>query len=291
MNKFLNSKAVQIATRFSDVMGPIILSALSILISFCLLQPLALWLDPSFTLLANRSVGKIAFTVLVLLHIILLLTTTPKKLLNQFLETNLYFIRRTSWLAPFFLYFFIFFTLHSLLLMGLWLLGIVQLHPETLALIPSRLGNLSLGFIATFFLAWTEEAIFRGALFTVLRQKLVPLASIIITSIIFSLAHDLSNPLSLVTTDWKLGLGLFLLGMFLNILFFLTKKLYIGMGAHAGLVFVKVVLRRIPLVSYASILPWWFDIDLRQSLLTHALFLVIIIFLLLAFKQKFRQNT
>ena len=290
MNKFLNITAVQIATRFSDVMGPIILSALSILVSFCILQPLALWLDPSFTLLANRSVGKIAFTIMVLLHIILLLTTTSKKLLSSFLETNLYFIRQTTWIVPFFLYFFTFFSLHALLLVGLALPGMVLFHPEALKLIPSKLGNLGFGFIATFFLAWTEEAIFRGALFTILRQKLAPLASIIITSAIFSLAHDLTNPLSLVTTDWKLGLGLFLLGMFLNLLFFITGKLYIGMGAHAGLVFVKVLLRRIPLVSYPPLLPWWFDIDLRQSLLTHGLFLVIIIYLLVAFRQKFRQN-
>lgn len=291
MKSFLNSKAVQIATRFSDVMGPIILSALSLFISFCLLQPLALWLDPSFSLLANRGVGKIAFTIMVLLHIILLLATTSKKLLKSFLETNLYFVRSTSWLAPFFLYFFIFAGLHALMLAALWLPGIVYFVPEALHLIPSKLGNLGLAFIATFFLAWTEEAIFRGALFTVLRQKLAPLTSIILTSLIFSLAHDLTNPLTLVTTDWKLGLGLFLLGMFLNLLFFLSDKLYIGMGAHAGLVFVKVFLRRIPFVSYAPELPWWFDIDLRQSLLTHVLFLTIIAILLIVFRSRFTQKT
>lgn len=290
MNKFLDSKILQVITRFSDVMGPVIVSALSILISFCILQPLFLWMDPSFSLLANRGAGKILFTILVLLHIMLLLTTTPKKFLVKFVQTNFGFIRHKKWIAPFCLYFLIFFSLHSLMLYGLSLNGIVQTHPEALNLIPSKIGPLVFGFIATFFLAWTEEVIFRGALFSILKQKISPLSSIIITSLIFSLAHNVTNPLLLVTSEWRLGLGLFLLGMFLNILFFLSNALYIGMGAHAGLVFVKVLLRRIPLITYAPVLPWWFDIDLRQSLLTHSLFLLIIVFLLIVFRREFNNH-
>lgn len=104
------------------------------------------------------------------------------------------------------------------------------------------------------------------------------------------LAHDLTNPLNLVTVHWHLGLGLFLLGFFLNLLFFLSGRLAVSMGAHAGLVFVKVFLRRIPLVSYAAVVPWWFDPDLRQSPAVHALFIVSIIIITIMHWQKLTHS-
>ena len=48
------------------------------------------------------------------------------------------------------------------------------------------------------------------------------------------------------------------------------------MGAHAGLVFVKVALRRIPCLVYLPVLPFWLHIDLRQSHLVHVFFIGII---------------
>lgn len=286
MNSSTFKRIMRTAVRIFDVMGPVILSAFSILISFCILQPIALLLDPTFSLLASRGVGKIAFTVLVILHIFLLLSVLSKKLLNDFLQTNLYFICSTKWIVPFGSYFLSFFAIHSFILGIIIQLGHAQWHPEFLKLIPSNAVSLLMGFIATFFLAWTEEAIFRGALFTVLQQRLAPMPAIITTSLIFMFAHDLTNPINLLTTKWALGLGLFLLGIFLNMLFFLTNKLYIGMGAHAGLVFVKVVLRRIPLISYMPTIPWWIDSDLRQSIIIHLLFVAVILFLLIIFRKK-----
>lgn len=278
------------AARFFRIMGPVILSALSLFVCFNILQPLALWLDPTFSLLANRSIGKIVFTILVLLHIVLLLTTTSKQFFKQFLNTNLLFLRTRQWLKPFFIYFILFFTLHSLLLIGLSTTGYIQLNPQELYLIPSKIGSLLWGFVATFFLAWTEETIFRGTLYPYFRQKLSELSSILMASLIFMLAHNLTNPLALITDTWKLGLGLFLLGMLLNIIFAMTEKLYIGMGVHAGLVYVKVFLRRIPCITYATTLPWWFDIDLRQSFIVHIVFGCAIIVLLVINHCKKRNN-
>jgi hypothetical protein len=102
------------------------------------------------------------------------------------------------------------------------------------------------------------------------------------------LVHNITHPLELVTTQWKLGLGLFLLGFLLNLVFIISQKLYVGMGVHAGLVYVKVFLRRIPCITYASSLPWWLNSDLRQSLITHLLFAVVITFLLIRARKSLK---
>jgi hypothetical protein len=54
--------------RWIKNIGPILLSALSIFMSFFIIQPIALYLDPTFSLFANRGIGKIGITVLVLAH-------------------------------------------------------------------------------------------------------------------------------------------------------------------------------------------------------------------------------
>lgn len=276
--------------RFLTCMRPVILSALSILITFLLLQPVALRLDASFSLLSSRSVGKIALTVIVLLHIALLVAFVSRTLLYKILDATVLFFQSKKWIKPFFIYFFSFFIIHSLLLCALLATPYVVSNPAALSLLPAKLGSLLWGFVATFFLAWTEETIFRGALFQILLDTLSPLASIIATSAIFMLAHNLTNPLAMVTTNLSLGVGLFLLGMFLNTVFFITKKLYIGMGIHAGLVFVKVVLRRVPLVTFSPILPWWLHPDLRMSYITHTLFAIVIVGLIIYNRRLFVLN-
>lgn len=64
------------------------------------------------------------------------------------------------------------------------------------------------------------------------------------------------------------------------------------MGIHAGLVFVKVILRRLPLIGY---LPeeqwqWWFAQDLRQAPLVHILFAIIILTLIIIYRKKLRTQ-
>lgn len=163
----------------------------------------------------------------------------------------------------------------------------------TFAAIFSLPKGLLFSFFIVFLLAWSEEVIFRGMLYSYFAQFYQPFSSIIITSLIFMFAHDLSNPLNLITKNWQLGLGLFFLGILLNLIFVLTGKLYTGIGAHMGLVAVKVFLRRIPLVEFIpeDQLPFWINNDLRQSLVIQALFLVVIILLIIRHNKRLFPTT
>lgn len=279
--------------RWFKSLGPIVLSALSILISFLIIQPPATWLDPSFSLFANRGMGKIGITVLVIAQIIWLLLMAPRTMWRQFVTTNFSFFLSRLWLKTFFVFFTIFFIAHVFFLGSFLATNTATLTLSHLELLrPSLFFKIAFGFVATFFLAWTEELIFRGTVFPLVNQHMAAIPSALIASSIFMAAHDLSNPLNLVTIHWKLGLGLFLLGLFLNLIFITTKKLYAGMGAHAGLVFVKVVLRRLPLLAFAplSAMPWWLDKDLRQAPLTHSILLVGCLIMILRIRNQQKKS-
>ncbi|KKQ11666.1 MAG: hypothetical protein US22_C0018G0006 [candidate division TM6 bacterium GW2011_GWF2_36_6] len=275
-----------------QVTGPILLSALSILITFIFVQPVACWLDPTFSLFANRGIGKIGITVLVMWHIFLLLFNCDKKLLYDFWQTNFLFFKKTDWIKPFFLFFIVFSSFHALFLIALYFTGCLIYTPVQINYNLSFAIKMLVGVIATFFLAWTEELIFRGTVYKFFVQALSPITSAVFASLIFMLSHNLSNPLALVTIDWKLGAGLFLLGLLLNLIFILTGKLYTGMGAHAGLVFVKVFLRRIPFVAFLppEQLSFFIDKDLRQSLCFHLAFILVDIILIIKIIKNQKRN-
>ncbi len=264
--------------RVKKGVGPIIVSALSLFITFHILQPIALFLDPRFSLLLNKGIGKIALTVMVIYQILLLSFLLPHSVVQKIAITNIGFFKEKKWFTEFVRYFLIFAALHCVVLALCYLSGALTLNPGWGTLKKSMFIKLGIGFIATFFLAWTEELIFRGTLFVYwCNTCFSKLTSALLSSAIFSLSHNLIAPWTLITTQWRLGLGLFLLGLFLNLIFIATGKLYIGMGAHAGLKFVKVFLKVIPIAvftpaAYASL---WFHPDLRQSLLVHGLFFVI----------------
>ncbi|MBX9830624.1 CPBP family intramembrane metalloprotease [Candidatus Babeliales bacterium] len=272
-------------------LGPVVLSALSFGIIFAMLEPLARLLDPSLTLFASRGAGKIVQTILAISHVLLLLSLQPLSFLRTWFKQNIRFLGSTSWLKDFFTMFIIFFTLHSALLGALWLAGYTHINPAWGSLSLGLLASMGFGFLATFMLAWTEELIFRGTVLPFLKQFLSPLESIFWSALVFMLCHDFSNPLNLLTVDYKLGLGLFLLGFMLALIFHISGKLYAGMGAHAGLVFVKVIMRRAPLLIYlpASQLPWFVNADLRQSFLVHALFVLVIISLMIAYRDRLKN--
>ncbi len=289
--------------KFIKAIGPILLSALSITITFLLLQPLALKLGPSFNLLSNRGIGKVAFITLVILQIILFILTQTKEFLRNFFKINFHFFIEKNFVKSFFKYFFVFATLHTILLFIIYLSGYALYNPNWGHLALSLILKILFGFFVVFLLAWTEELIFRGTLFIYFEQHFSVFTSLFLTSTIFMFVHDLKNPLNLVTKNWKLGLGLFLLGALLNLIFINTRKLYNNMGAHAGLVFVKVLLRRAPLLIYLDVknLPFWLNKDLRMSNLIHLLFLILIIYYLIKNrkrinhvhkqKQKIRTNS
>jgi membrane protease YdiL (CAAX protease family) len=275
------------------VIGPVLLSALSIFISVLILQPIACLLDPTFSLLANRGVGKIGITVLVIWHILLLLTTKSKLALDDFFQTNVAFLKNKKWIKEFLKFFVIFAFFHAAFLAVLVATGYASIVSITLKFNLSFVFKIFLGFVATFFLAWTEELIFRGTVYKIFVDGLCPLASALSASFIFTLAHNLTNPLALITYDWKLGVGLFLLGLLLNLIFIVTGKLYAGMGAHAGLVIVKVLLRRMPFLVFLppAELPFFMDKDLRQSILVHLFFIIANLILIYKFKDKLLKKS
>lgn len=269
--------------------GPILLSALSLFLSFIILQPLALLLGPEFNLLASRGIGKVVFVSMAIYQILLLLSTQHKNFLSRFFETNLLFLIKDKWLVKFLSLFSIFFCLHAFVLLALYSLGYIVYNPGWGDITLMLLGKTLFGLFVVFMLAWTEELIFRGTIFPYFSQYYKPVTSMLVTSFIFMLVHNLTNPLALVTTEWQLGLGLFLLGLLLNQTFFLTKKLYTGMGIHAGLVFVKVVLRRAPFLQFIEQSAWHWSIhkDLRQSHVVHLLFIITILLIFAKNKKKF----
>lgn len=268
--------------------GPITLSALSLLLSFFILQPLALFLDPTFNLLASRGIGKVAFVSMAIYQILLLLAVLPSEFLQRFFKRNLFFFKEKRWFSRFSLFFTLFFFLHACLLLIFYLTGYVSYNPSWGIFNAKLVAKTLFGLFVVFMLAWTEELIFRGTIYPYLKQYYKTLSSLFLTSLIFMLVHNLRNPLTLLTTEWKLGLGLFLLGVLLNQIFVITKKLYTGMGAHAGLVFVKVILRRAPFLYFIPAHQMWlFSKDLRQSHLVHLLFAIVIISLFTKYRKKF----
>lgn len=256
-------------------------SALSLFISSLLIQYVGSYFDPSFNLLTSRGTGKIIFTLLAIGHLLAMALAHSRTFFQESLNVNVFFLWRDSWLRYFLTTFAVFFGLHVGMLCLIGVSGYLSYNPSCVVTLKILL-SIAFGFLVTFFLAWTEELIFRGIFFRYVAQMLPPLMSVLIASLVFMLAHDIIQPWNLLTCQWKLGLGLFLLGMMLNMIFLITGKLYVGMGAHAGLVFVKVIMRRIPLVTYlpSEQLPWWLQVDLRQSHLTHALFALTIFILL-----------
>ena len=290
--------------------GPIVLSALSLLISFLIIQSFAFYLNPEINLLASKDFGKIAFTLMVFYQIILFLITenksketamgpygsmannSKKSLFKNFYQTNIKFIFGTNWLPIFAILFILFFSFHAITFFFFKMIGLVFYNQNWQGLDLNTIFKILFGFVATFFLAWTEEAIFRGTIYPYFLQYYQILTSIFLTSFVFMIVHDLTNPISLLTTHWQLGLGLFLLGFLLNTVFAITGKLYASMGIHAGLVFVKIILRKAPFLIFASenLWPWWFNKDLRQASIVHLLFLITIIVLLSNYRKLLFPN-
>lgn len=273
----------KVIAQIYNAMGPILISALSIFITFILLHPLATFLDPTFNLLASRGTGKVAFVTIVIYQILLFLLALPKDFFDNFLKINIYFFAEKNWFLRFSKYFLLFFTLHSLVIYSLYSLGYLIYFPGWGQFNFDLIIKLFWGFIVVFMLAWTEELIFRGTIYPYFLRFFKPITSLFLTSIIFMISHNICDSL-----DIKKATGLFLLGMMLNLIFIKTEKLYTGMGAHSGLVFVKVIFRRAPFLIFlpSKFLPFWVSSDLRTSYLIHLLFLIVISILFYLNRKK-----
>jgi len=250
--------------------GPIIVSALSFIISFSLIHNLALLLHPSFSLFALNGVGKIAVMTAALVQALCLVAIQPKSLFMFFRHAATWPFY-SSCMRTFLQYAGSFALLHLIVLGGYFFTGHASFNAYAIPQLLTRWPLVLLCVIGTFFLAWAEELLFRGLIYPYFRQHYSMMTSAIIASTIFMLLHDLHNPLSLVTYQWQLGLGLFLLGLFLNLVMVWQKSIAAGAGVHAGLVVVKAILRKIHILPLAAGSPYLFPIDLRQSLFVHLL--------------------
>jgi membrane protease YdiL (CAAX protease family) len=246
---------------------------------------------PDFDILASKDLGKIVFTLLVFAALGIFVAQQPLEFRLAWRVRNFLFLWSTRGLTIFAKYFGIFFVLHALLLAVFYWCGVAQLHADVTCTLKTW-GQLLFGFGATFMLAYTEEVMFRGTVFPYLVQFLRPIVAVFFTALAFMTVHFLPNPLGQVWRDPAIALGLFLLGFMLNLIFIAAETMYANIGAHAGLVFVKVILRKVRFLTIAAApsLPWFLHHDLRQAPLIYLLFTCVIVGLVVWQHKKLFSN-
>lgn len=268
-----------VVQRFLKIVRPILVSALLLFAAANVLQYGIAAIIPSFNILASKDLGKIIFTLLVFGALGVFVYQQPPSFRKDWVKRNFLFLSSHHGLQIFFRCFLLFFTLHALFLGACYWAGVASFLPIGDISIISLTGKLLFGFAATFMLAFTEEIMFRGTIYPYLTQWLRPLTAVLFTSLAFMIVHFLPNPVVQLAHDWPIAIGLFLLGFMLNLIFIKAGTMYANMGTHAGLVFVKVILRKIRFIAFAPLnsLPWFLHSDLRQAPLVHLLFGLIIV--------------
>lgn len=270
---------------------PVVVSALflffsSVLTQFCLSSVL-----PSFDILASKDLGKIIFTLLVFVALWIFVMQQSLPFRRAWHARNFIFLSSRQGIGIFARCFGCFFALHAFLLAVFYVCGVAQLHPGG-AVSLKVMGQLLFGFGATFMLAYTEEVMFRGTVFPYLVQFMRPIVAVFFTALAFMTVHFLPNPVAQLWRDPAIALGLFLLGFMLNLIFIAGGTMYANIGAHAGLVFVKVILRKIRFLTIAPAvsLPWFLHDDLRQAPLVYLLFVCVIVGLIVWQRKKLFSN-
>lgn len=233
---------------------------------------------PGFDILASKDFGKVVFTLLVFVALAIFVGYQPSEFASNWRERNFGFLIQKKGAILFAKVFGIFFSLHVLLLAAFYWVGVASFCSDVFISLKA-FGQIIFGFFVTFMLAYTEEVIFRGTVFPYLIQFVRPILAVFFTSIMFMIAHFLPNPVVQLAQDPAIAIGLFLLGFMLNLIFIAAGTMYANIGAHAGLVFVKVILRKVRFLVIAAVptLPWFLHQDLRQAPLVHGLFLVVIL--------------
>lgn len=267
-------------------LGPLLLSALTFFLSYLLLQQSITLLGWNLSLLSEKNWGKIFFTLMVFFQIFLFFSIQEKKNGQKVYELIFGIFRSADSLSSFFTYFSFFALFHFCTILFFVYLGYARLLPISHQLTSSFFLKMVWGCIATFFLVWTEESIFRGALYLYFRRFHGSLTALLITSFCFMVAHSFVDPIIFFTQERSIALGLFLFGMMLNAIFLLTGSLAAGMGAHAGVVIVKVLQRKIEWVSFMPCIQsiWLVDGDLRQSLLAQLMFFFFFLIFFISYK-------
>lgn len=261
--------------------GPITISVLSFFISYLFLSPFFTSLFYPLTLLDNRGIGKLLFSCMALYQVLLFIFCAAPKLYNRCITDSIQWLFTISGWRHYIYFFMIGFSAHAILLCIFYYLGYAQVAPSLLSLLTfSKVIQCCMAAFITFLLAWSEESLFRGFFYNYFLQNHSQFFSVVLTSFIFMFAHGLSMPWLLITTEWRLGLGLFLLGLVLNMLYIKTGSLAASMGFHAGLVSLKVFLRRIPYITILPSSSYLVSVDVRQSLFTQGMLLGLVIIIL-----------
>ena len=215
---------------------------------------------------------------LVLLHGLFLWLLSPAPIQKKIKRAlTIYSLRDITRIAATALLFFI---IHGILLLSLQQINYLTCSLPNL-LSTSFWYTIGLGIPITFLLAWSEEIIFRGIFFTYINHYMDMLPSILCTATFFMFAHNLQAPWQLIGRDWRLGFGLLLLGILFNQIYVCTQRLSYAIGAHMGLVLLKVVLRKLPCIQYNDTATWGYSMhtDIRQAGIAHALLLTAIVVL------------
>lgn len=270
--------------------GPLIIAALSLFFWSYSIQTIICYFNLGINILSEKNIGKIIFTFLALLHVDLFLRLQKKKYADSFYKTTFGLFTLWSSLTDFFSYFGLFFFIHLVVIALFVSMGHALFIPFFHALKYGFFKKAVWGFVATFFLVWSEEAIFRVALFSHFNRFISVRPAIFVTSFCFMVAHSFQDPVHFFVHEWRIAIGLFLFGVMLNSLYASTGKIITSMGAHAGIVFVKVLQRRILFVQFLPNINsvWLLDGDLRQSLLAYLLFSLCIFYFL--YKENYRKS-
>ncbi len=270
------------------VVRPIGWSVLLLFLAATLVQMGVGFFVPGFDILASKDLGKIIFTTLVFGALGFFVYQQPSEFRTAWVARNFTFLKECAAFKIFAQCFVFFFFLHALFLGICYGTGHAALQSVTAPNLLKFAGQLLFGFGATFMLALTEEIMFRGTFFPYFSQWLRPITATLVTSLCFMIVHFLPNPVAQLRNEWPIGLGLFLLGFMLNLIFIKAGTMYANIGTHAGLVYVKVILRKIRFLAFApaATLPWLLHPDLRQAPLVHILFGCIIIGLVINMRNK-----
>ncbi|MHA1616619.1 MAG: lysostaphin resistance A-like protein [Candidatus Njordarchaeales archaeon] len=94
-------------------------------------------------------------------------------------------------------------------------------------------------------IAFAEELIFRAYPLKVLTKSFSPIFSAIITGIIFSLMHSLNIGYNLIAL-----INLFLIGVFLALLFVLTRNIFLVAGFHMGWNLIEGIIFGLPVSGF-----------------------------------------
>jgi membrane protease YdiL (CAAX protease family) len=172
----------------------------------------------------------------------------------------------------------------------LGLVGQVQWSQEGwTALTPELLTRAAVGLVVVLVLATTEELIFRGFVLRYLRWNEsypVTIAAVVASAAVFAVSHVIAKTTEPMTVE--LLFGLFLLGLLLGTTYVATGSLACSIGVHAGLLGMKVLIRKTQLLELSADTWWLADKDLRLSPVVWVLFAAMTAAILLGCRYRHR---